>query len=294
MAQNASVDGTVKPQVVADRDALRACLCAARAAGRTIGLVPTMGALHEGHLSLVRQSVSQCDFTAVTIFVNPTQFGPQEDFARYPRTMEADLQLLGREGADLVFAPTADTIYRPGFSTYVEPPEVAQPLEGRCRPGHFRGVATIVLKLFHLIPADVAFFGRKDYQQARVIQTMVDDLDIPIRIEVCPTVREPDGLAMSSRNQYLNAAQRRQALGLSQSLARAAQLARGGERRAAVLLSEMRSVLELAGITRIDYVALVDPLSLTDIDPVRDDTVALIAAFVGGTRLIDNRQLGGE
>ncbi len=166
----------------------------------------------------------------VTIFVNPTQFGPSEDFARYPRTLEADLQMLGRERADIVFAPTVDQIYRPGFSTYVEPPDVAKPLEGRCRPGHFRGVATVVLKLFHLIPADVAFFGQKDYQQVRVIQTMAQDLDVPIRVEVCPTVREPDGLAMSSRNRYLSAAERQQSLALSRSLEHASQLAR--QRRA--------------------------------------------------------------
>jgi pantoate--beta-alanine ligase len=281
------------PQVVTDRDSLKECLGQARTAGKTIGLVPTMGALHEGHVSLVRRSVAQCGFTVVTIFVNPTQFGPAEDFAKYPRTLEDDLQLLGRARADLVFAPTADAIYRPGFSTYVAPPEVAQPLEGRCRPGHFRGVTTVVLKLFHLVPADVAFFGRKDYQQARVIQTMVDDLDVPIRIEICPTVREPDGLAMSSRNRYLSPVERQQSLALHRSLEHAAELARQGERRAAVIQREMYSLLESAGIARIDYVALVDPASMVDVEHVRDDTVALIAAFVGGTRLIDNRQLGG-
>lgn len=293
MTGSASPDSTSTPQVVTDRGMLRECLGSARGAGKTIGLVPTMGALHEGHLSLVRRSVSQCDFTVVTIFVNPAQFGPTEDFSQYPRTLTTDLQLLGRARADLVFAPMADEIYRPAFSTYVEPPEVAKPLEGRCRPGHFRGVTTIVLKLFHLIPADVAFFGRKDYQQARVIQTMVDDLDVPIRIEICPTVREPDGLAMSSRNRYLNAAEREQSLAISRSLERAAQLTSGGERRAAVIHREMCSILKSAGITRIDYVALVNPVSMADVDRVQDDTMALIAAFVGGTRLIDNRQLLG-
>jgi pantoate--beta-alanine ligase len=287
-----STDNTQTPQVAGDRAALSHCLHRVRAAGKTIGLVPTMGALHEGHLSLVRRSVALCDVTVVTIFVNPTQFGPTEDFSQYPRTMEADLQMLCRERADLVFAPTPDQIYRPGFSTYVEPPAVAQPLEGLCRPGHFRGVATIVLKLFHLVGADVAFFGRKDFQQARVIQTMVDDLDLPIRIELCPTVREPDGLAMSSRNRYLSVAERQQALAISHSLERAAQLTRAGERRAAVVREQMLAKLTEAGITRIDYVALADPVNLGEVDEVVNGTMALVAAFVGGTRLIDNRQLG--
>ncbi len=172
----------------------------------TIGLVPTMGALHEGHLSLVRRSVAECDYTVATIFVNPTQFGPQEDFSRYPRTLEADLAALAAEGTDLVFVPSAEQIFPPGFSTFVEPPDVAKLWEGRCRPGHFRGVATVVLKLFHLVAADVAFFGQKDYQQSRVIQDMARDLDLRVHIEICPTIREQDGLAMSSRNRYLNPA----------------------------------------------------------------------------------------
>lgn len=287
-------ESTALPQLVTDRETLARWVAAARAECRTVGLVPTMGALHEGHLSLVRRSVAECDLTAVTIFVNPTQFSPGEDFARYPRPLEADLDLLRRERADLVFAPPADQLYPPGFSTYVEPPDVARPLEGRCRPGHFRGVTTIVLKLFQLIPAEVAYFGRKDYQQARVIQAMVADLDVPIRIETCPTVREPDGLAMSSRNRYLTAAERRQAVAISASLTRAAELMRAGQRSAAVIQQEMRSLLERAGATRIDYVALVDPINLADVERVQEGTMALVAAYVGSTRLIDNRQLGRE
>lgn len=292
MTSSASRGRPDSPRVVTDSAALSQVLRKARTGGKVIGLVPTMGALHAGHLSLVRASVAACDLTVVTIFVNPTQFGPNEDFARYPRTLEADLRMLGREQADFVFAPAADQIYQPGFSTYIEPPDVAQPLEGRCRPGHFRGVATIVLKLFHLIPADIAFFGQKDYQQVRVIQAMVADLDVPIRVVICPTVREPDGLAMSSRNRYLNATERRQAVAISRSLARAEELVRDGERCAATIHSAMCAVLTSAGIERVDYVALVDPLTLTDVDPVPDGTMALVAAFVGGTRLIDNRQLG--
>ncbi len=280
-----------KPQIVTQRERLAAALASVRGRQQTIGLVPTMGALHAGHLSLVRRAVSACDFVVVTIFVNPTQFGPQEDFTRYPRTLEADLEALAEARADLVYAPSAEQIYRPGFSTFVDPPAVAQTLEGRCRPGHFRGVATIVLKLFHQAPADVAYFGRKDYQQWRVIQAMAEDLDLSIRVEACPTVREPDGLALSSRNRYLTPAERRQAVAIPDSLRRAAELAAAGERNATTIRQQMRDVLAGAGITRIDYVALVDPLSLAEVDPVHDDTVALVAAYVGGTRLIDNRQL---
>jgi pantoate--beta-alanine ligase len=294
MSRSSATDVTdppAKPQIVTDRARLAAVLAKVRSDGQTIGLVPTMGALHEGHLSLVHRAVRECDFIVVTIFVNPTQFGPQEDFARYPRTLEADLEALARAQTDLVYAPAAEQIYRPGFSTFVDPPVVAQTLEGRCRPGHFRGVTTIVLKLFHLVPADVAYFGRKDYQQWRVIQTMAADLDVPIRVEACPTVREPDGLAMSSRNRYLTPAERQQAAAISGSLRHAAELAAQGERNAATIRQQMRDVLTRAGITRIDYVALADPLTLADVDEVHEDTVALVAAFVGGTRLIDNRQL---
>ncbi|MHB8862710.1 MAG: pantoate--beta-alanine ligase [Pirellulaceae bacterium] len=291
MSRNESEGITQLPQVATDRETLGRIIRDARTQGLTIGLVPTMGALHEGHLSLVRRSVAQCELTIVTIFVNPTQFGPQEDFRRYPRTWEADLQLLARAQADVVYAPTVDQIYCRGFSTYVEPPQVAHPLEGQCRPGHFRGVATIVLKLFHLIPADVAYFGQKDYQQSQVIQAMARDLDVPIRVEICPTVREPDGLALSSRNRYLSPSERQQAVAISRSLAHAVEQAGRGQRNAAVIRQEMRSVLESAGITRIDYVALVDPTDLTDVEEVNDDTIALVAAFVGGTRLIDNRRM---
>jgi len=280
------------PQLVTDHRELAEIVRQTRGAGRSIGLVPTMGALHEGHLSLVRRSVSRGDLVVVTIFVNPTQFGPSEDFAKYPRTLESDLALLAEAEADVVFAPAADQIYRPGFSTYVEPPEVAHPLEGRCRPGHFRGVATIVLKLFHLVPADVAYFGQKDFQQTRVIETMVEDLDVPIRIEVCPTVREADGLAMSSRNRYLSAGERQQALAVSRSLARATALFRDGQCDAAALRAAMEQVLAEAHLTRIDYAAIVDPRKLTDVTRADKESMALIAAFVGSTRLIDNCRLG--
>jgi pantoate--beta-alanine ligase len=236
--------------------------------------------------------VRQCARTAVTVFVNPTQFGPHEDFSRYPHTLDADLAALESAQADLVFVPSIDEIYPPGFSVHVEPPDVAKPLEGICRPGHFRGVATVVLKLFHLVPADAAYFGQKDYQQCRVIQDMVRDLDLPIRIEVCPIVRESDGLAMSSRNRYLSPAERRQALALHHSLLHAADLVRQDCRDASRIIAEMRSVLVTAGIEQIDYVALADPRTLADVPRVDPGTMALVAAHVGTTRLIDNCQLG--
>ena len=178
----------------------------------------TMGALHAGHVSLVRESVRQCDWTAVTIFVNPTQFAPNEDLAKYPRDLEGDLGLLSETGADLVFTPEVADIYRPGHSTYIEPPQVGQPWEGQCRPGHFRGVTTVVLKLLHILPCDVAYFGQKDYQQYCVLRTMVQELDLPVDVRMCPIVRDPDGMAMSSRNRYLTPEQRQRGLAISESL----------------------------------------------------------------------------
>lgn len=272
---------------------LRAAIAAARRAGRSIGLVPTMGALHAGHLSLVQASVAENRFTVATIFVNPTQFGPHEDFARYPRNLDQDLKLLALAGAELVFAPEPGEIYPPGFSTFVEPPQVALSLEGRCRPGHFRGVATVVLKLFNLSEPDVAYFGHKDYQQSLVIRRMAADLNVPVEVRVCPTVREPDGLALSSRNAYLSPAERRQALALSRSLFAAAELVACGERSAAVVLKQMRQVFDAEGIDRIDYLAIVDPETLADVADLGKPTIALVAAHVGQTRLIDNLRIGG-
>jgi pantoate--beta-alanine ligase len=267
---------------------LQQSLEAARAAGKRVGLVPTMGALHEGHLSLVRRSREQCDCTAVTIFVNPTQFGPQEDLGRYPRTLDADIEVLANDQVDVVFTPEPDEMYPPGFSTYVQPPQVSLPFEGRCRPGHFRGVATVVLKLFHLAPADIAFFGQKDYQQCLVIQHMARDLDLPVEVRMCPIVRETDGLAMSSRNRYMNEAERQQALALSRGLQVAQQLAAEGERDAAKLADGIRRTLDEAGISRVDYAAIADRESLQEMSRLDRPAVALVAAYVGQTRLIDN------
>lgn len=259
----------------------------------SVGLVPTMGALHEGHLSLARTSVGQCDHTVTTIFVNPTQFAPHEDLSRYPRTLDADLEGLRREGVSAVFVPESDDIYPPGFSTSVQPPSVAQSLEGEFRPAHFQGVATVVLKLFHILPTTHAFFGQKDYQQLCVIRAMVRDLNVPIEIVACPTVRETDGLAMSSRNRYLNAEQRIRALRLFAALDAAEHAVHDGQRDAAAIERIMQATL-LAdgpeqGVDSIDYAKLVDAQTLQPIRQLDDRAVALIAAKVGSTRLIDNR-----
>lgn len=257
-----------------------------------MGLVPTMGALHEGHLSLVRASQAECELTVVTIYVNPSQFGPQEDLARYPRTLEADLEALSTCGGEiLVLCPTDAEVYPSGYATWVEVDSVARPLEGVCRPGHFRGVATIVLKLFQMVGADIAYFGQKDFQQARVIQQMVRDLNVPITVQICPIVRETDGLAMSSRNRYLSPTERQEALVLWKSLGLAADLVAQGQRDAALLTERMRALVMNVPGAKIDYIALVDPETLEPVTTVDRPTQALLAVHVGGTRLIDNCRL---
>ncbi len=259
--------------------------------GARIGLIPTMGALHPGHLALVAQSRSECDFTAVTIFVNPTQFAPNEDFKRYPRTIEDDLHNLRELKTDLVFLPSVDSLYPPGYSTFISPPSVALPLEGVFRPEHFRGVTTIVLKLFQILPATVAYFGQKDFQQLTVIRRMVDDLNVPICIQSCDTIRESDGLAMSSRNRYLSPSQRLTALSLSRALEKVSEMHSAGIRCVAELENAMTQVLTSAGVDRIDYARVVDSESLETLEQADRPTVALIAVHVGATRLIDNTLL---
>ncbi len=276
------------PRLVTDTDEIREALANIRQQGLSIGLVPTMGALHDGHLSLVEASRRRCDFSVVTIFVNPTQFGAGEDFEKYPRDLDGDRQKLATAGADLVFAPATGDIYNQRHATNVVVGAVAEPLEGRCRPGHFVGVATVVLKLFNFVPADVAFFGQKDYQQALVIRRMIDDLNVPIEIEICPIVRDEDGLALSSRNAYLSAAERQQSLALWRSLQRAQQLINDGERDSRTIIRQMRETFHAAGDVRIDYVAIADPETLEAVATIDRTVVALVAVRVGATRLIDN------
>jgi pantoate--beta-alanine ligase len=277
-----------KPRTVTDGGQLRREVLSWRAAGQKVGLVPTMGALHAGHLSLVERSNAECDRTVVTIFVNPTQFGPTEDFARYPRDLAADTALLADVGADLVFAPSVEAIYPAGHVTSVEVQDVSRQWEGAVRPTHFRGVATIVLKLFNLAPADVAYFGQKDYQQTVVIRRMVADLDVPIEICVCPTVRESDGLALSSRNAYLSPDERRRGLVLSQCLQVAKAAIASGERDPQAVVAAMKVLFQQAPGVTLDYAALVDPDTMEKVNQMAGRVVAIVAARVGTTRLIDN------
>ncbi len=280
-----------RPELVSTVAALRKVLGAVCRAGKKIGLVPTMGALHQGHLSLVRASSDECDYTVVSIYVNPSQFGAGEDLDHYPRTLEADLDALAEHRVPLVFAPASEEVYPGDYATWVEVGSVAGPLEGACRPGHFRGVATIVLKLFNMVQPDAAYFGQKDYQQALVIRRMVEDLNLPIAIRVCPIVREPDGLAMSSRNAYLTPAERRRALVLWKSLCLAGDLVDQGERSTALIAEKMRELILSAEDAKIDYVALVDPQTLQPVDEIQGRALAALAVRIGRTRLIDNRLL---
>ena len=279
------------PRILSNTSEIFAIVQAARTAGKTIGLVPTMGALHDGHLSLVETSVRECDMTVTTIFVNPFQFGSGEDLSSYPRSEGTDIQRLTELGVDVVFIPEVNEMYPPGFSTSINPPAIAEPLEGRCRPGHFQGVSTVVLKLLHLIPADIVYFGQKDYQQSLVIRQTIHDLNAPVRMVLCPTVRTPKGLALSSRNACLSPDESEQALALSRSLNLAADLVQQGQRDAAAIVAKMRQVFADARIARIDYIALANPETLADTRHVTQPTMALVAAWVGNTRLIDNELL---
>jgi pantoate--beta-alanine ligase len=264
----------------------------ARSGAKSLALVPTMGALHDGHLSLVRQAQAQCGAVVVSIFVNPTQFGPAEDFASYPRSLERDLELLESLGVDVVFTPSSTEIYPAGFSTFVDPGPIATVLEGAIRPGHFRGVATVVLKLFNIVRPDAAFFGQKDFQQVVVLRRLVDDLNLQVRIVVCPIVREADGLAKSSRNVYLNTEDRKAALVLSRSLNRAEEMAQAGEADAQKLLEEMRRSFAAEPRVQLDYAAIVNPTTLEPVARVIPGSVALVAARLGAVRLIDNLIFG--
>jgi len=272
---------------------LRAELATARNDGKTVGFVPTMGALHEGHLSLVRRAKKECGIAAVSIFVNPLQFGPGEDFARYPRRPEEDAGLLASDGADLLYVPPSDGFFPPGFSTAVEVAGVTEGGEGAIRPGHFRGVATIVARLFLQVAPDAAYFGRKDLQQVAVVRRMVRDLDFPIRIVACETVRYPDGLAMSSRNAYLSAEERARAPALSRALFAARDRAAAGERETGALERETRLALEAAGLS-VDYVEAVGAETMERAARVAPGVALTAGVRLGKTRLIDNVLLEAE
>ena len=273
---------------------LRAWSRASRQAGKSVGLAPTMGALHEGHLSLVRAAKASCDAVAATIFVNPTQFAPNEDFAAYPRTFEADCAMLEREGVDVLFAPLPEEMYPVGAETFVDVPGVGGRLDGSSRPGHFRGVATVVAKLFNIFRPERAFFGQKDAAQVAVLRTMVRDLNFDVEMVVCPTVRELDGLAMSSRNRYLGAEEREQALTLVRALRGVEHLMAEGERDASRLKDSLRDELRRADGVRLDYAEVVDTRSLEPVSEVGDGALVAVAAWVGKTRLIDNVVIGAE
>ncbi|MCL4528937.1 MAG: pantoate--beta-alanine ligase [Chloroflexi bacterium] len=257
-----------------------------------VGFVPTMGFLHAGHISLVRRARDECKSVVVSIFINPTQFGPNEDLSKYPRDLDRDLRLLEEAGADLVWTPTPEVMYPPGFQTWVEVQEMTQPLEGAQRPGHFRGVTTVVAKLFNAVQPTKAYFGQKDAQQAAVIRQMVRDLNFPIEIVVCPIVREPDGLAMSSRNVYLDAEQRKAATVLYRALSAAKNEYEKGERDAEKLRRMMKEVIEREPLAQMQYVSCADYDTLQELDKVTGKILLSMAVFIGKTRLIDNFVLG--
>jgi pantoate--beta-alanine ligase len=268
---------------------VRKIVKAARKAGKTVGLVPTMGALHEGHISLIRRSVRNGDFVVVSIFVNPTQFGPREDFSKYPRPIEADLKICKKHGVDVVFIPTTRQMYGSGNLTLVNVEKLSEPMCGRFRPGHFRGVATVCAKLFNIVLPDFAYFGQKDAQQAVVIRRMVADLDFPLKIVVCPTVRAADGLALSSRNRYLSPQQRKDAVCVYRSLKTAREMINAGVRDPKTIIVRMRKILKAAGsLTGIDYISIVNADTLEDLSCVAGKVLIAVAARFAGTRLIDN------
>jgi pantoate--beta-alanine ligase len=272
---------------------MQAISLAEKRVGKRVGFVPTMGYLHEGHLSLVRRARRENDIVVVSIFVNPTQFGPNEDFERYPRDLKRDAELLKREGVDYLFHPKAEEMYPPGYSTFVEVEGLTETLCGAKRPGHFRGVATVVTKLLNIVQPDRAYFGEKDFQQLQVIKRLVRDLNIPVEVVGCPIVREEDGLALSSRNTYLSSEERESALALYKGLKLAKELFESGERDAERIKREVeRLILSHPKVSKVDYVEIVDSETLKPVKEVKEgDTIAL-AVFVGKTRLIDNYQFG--
>ncbi len=275
-------------QIAETIESVRAAVKAAREEGKKIGLVPTMGALHIGHISLMEAAVKDSNFVVVSIFVNPTQFGPGEDFEKYPRPLEKDLEICRKAGVDLVFAPTAKEMYPGKNLTWVDVEKLTEPLCGRSRPGHFRGVTTVCTKLFNIVTPDVAFFGQKDAQQAIVIRRMVADLNMPLKIVICPTVREQSGLAVSSRNQYLSARQRKDAANIYKSLQKCRDMIESGQKQTETILAEMRKILQKVPAIKIEYISIVNAETLDDIDKISGQVLAAIAVKIGSTRLIDN------
>lgn len=267
---------------------MRSVVKALKSQGKTIGLVPTMGYLHEGHLSLIRESIKKADSTVVSIFVNPTQFEQTEDFKDYPRDMKRDSEILEEEGVNYLFAPEAEEMYPAGYKTYVEVCDFKDMLCGRSRPGHFRGVCTIVLKLFNIVNPDFSFFGQKDAQQAVILKKMVQDLDLEVKIEVLPIIREEDGLALSSRNAYLNTEERSAALVLSKSLGEAQKMIEKGERNAESIIRRMKEIVKGEPLARIDYIEIVDMDDLNPLTSIRKKALVALAVFIGKIRLIDN------
>ena len=274
-------------------DEMRHASHASRVDGKRLGLVPTMGALHDGHLSLVRTARQRCDAVVVSIFVNPTQFGPTEDLSKYPRSFERDCQLLEAEGVNIVFAPSDKEMYPPGSTTFVTVEGLSEKLCGKSRPGHFRGVTTVVAKLFNIVEPDIAVFGQKDSAQAVIIRRMVRDLDFDVEIVICPIVREKDGLAMSSRNAYLNPQQRKQALVLYRALTRVQFLSDKGEKDAGKLVAAALEVMREEPDVRLDYFEVVDQEMLEPVTDISHGALVAVAAFLGSTRLIDNIVLHG-
>ncbi len=269
-------------------ESVRHLVKAARSEGKKIGLVPTMGALHIGHISLIETAVKECGFVVVSIFVNPTQFGPGEDFEKYPRPLEADLEICKKEGVDVVFAPTTEQMYPQENLTCVNVEKLTEQLCGQSRPEHFRGVATVCAKLFNIVQPDIAFFGQKDGQQAIVIKKMVADLNMPLKIVVCPTVREPDGLAVSSRNKYLSNQQKKDATLLYKSLQKCQEMITDCIKDTRTIISEMRKVLEQVSSINIEYINIVDAETIQPIDRIAGKVLVAVAAKIGQTRLIDN------
>ncbi len=275
-------------KVIKKIDEMRSAVSGIKSRGKSIGFVPTMGYLHEGHLSLVKDSLRKADITVVSIFVNPAQFGPREDFKEYPRDLNRDSEVLEREGVDYLFVPEAGEMYPQGYKTYVEVHDLQDKLCGRSRPGHFRGVCTVVLKLFNIVNPDISFFGQKDAQQAIILKKMVKELNLGVKIDALPIIREEDGLALSSRNKYLTREGRKTALVLSKSLKKAQSMMEKGQRDSAVIIKEMKEIIGREPLAKIDYVEIVDMDNLDPVARIEKEALAAVAVFIGKVRLIDN------